>query len=92
MIGDASQCSTCIGAPSSKETADWLQELINRRYGQQRFKVRYLDLEEEGVPMALKAPLNQAIDERIFPLILINGQVISEGIPNPRVILAALDK
>lgn len=38
-------CASCVNAPSSKDTYEWLQAAISRKYPEQPFTIRYIDIE-----------------------------------------------
>lgn len=91
VIGNEAVCSTCIGVPSSKETASWLEAFLVSRYGVGKFQVRYLDIQEKAPELdQLQEELEQ--EDLIYPIIVLFGRVISEGIPSPKKILMELER
>ncbi|MBE3555333.1 MAG: DUF1462 family protein [Thermicanus sp.] len=81
VIGSENYCATCIGAPSSRETASWLQSALSRRYDPSQFFVRYIDMDsvsgEEGISF-----LKDIEGDPFYPVIVIGGRVVSEGPPS----------
>lgn len=45
IYGTAVICASCVNAPSSKDTYEWLQAAINRKYPHQAYDIRYIDIE-----------------------------------------------
>jgi len=86
-------CASCVNLPSSKETYEWLQAALSRKYPDQPFEVKYIDIysppeDEEKKKMAEKI-LN---DEYFYPLVSINGVVVGEGNPRLKSIYQEMEK
>ncbi len=45
IYGTAVICASCVNAPSSKDTYEWLQAAIDRKYPDQPYDIRYIDIE-----------------------------------------------
>ena len=73
-------CASCVNAPSSKDTYEWLEAAITRKYPNQAFTIRYIDIESslEDERDAQYAERIQE-DEFFYPLVLINDEVVGEG-------------
>jgi len=73
-------CASCVNAPSSKDTYEWLEAAINRKYPNQPFTIRYIDIES---PLTDEREKDYASriqeDEFFYPLVLINDEVVGEG-------------
>ena len=80
VFGADIMCASCVNAPSSKDTYEWLQAAISRKYPNQAFSIRYIDI--EGV---IDNERDQDYADRIqedeffYPLVLINDEVVGEG-------------
>ncbi|RHW36809.1 DUF1462 family protein [Lysinibacillus yapensis] len=85
-------CASCVNAPSSKDTYEWLEAAIGRKYPNNPFTIRYVDIEG-----ALENERDQEWAERIhndeyfYPLVLINNEVIGEGYIQIKPVFAALE-
>ncbi|NVS32373.1 DUF1462 family protein, partial [Listeria monocytogenes] len=44
VYGSTAICASCVGAPSSKETEEWLRAAIGRKFSGQPFVVEYVDI------------------------------------------------
>ena len=93
VFGTEVLCASCVNAPSSKDTYEWLQAAISRKYPQQPFTIRYIDIEQP-----LKSDHDKKWAERIlneeyfYPLVLINDEVIGEGYIQIQPIFSTLEK
>lgn len=85
-------CASCVNAPSSKDTYEWLQAAISRKFPNQPFTIRYIDIEQ-----TLDSERDKEWAERIendeffYPLVLINDEVIGEGYIQIQPIFATLE-
>ncbi|WP_445002813.1 DUF1462 family protein [Exiguobacterium alkaliphilum] len=88
VYGTEVQCASCVGAPSSIETYEWLQSALGRKYPEHHFEFEYIDFEkvEDEFSEALKQ------DEWFYPLVLLNGEVVDEGVVQLRKVYAAIDQ
>ncbi|SRR5690606_35975457 len=86
-------CVSCVNAPSSKDTYEWLQAAISRKYPNQPFTIRYIDIEQpltnERDQQYAERILN---DEFFYPLVLINDEVVGEGYIQIQPVFKALEK
>lgn len=75
-------CASCVGAPGSKETYEWLQAVLNRRYDASNFTYEYVDMDEKQTNEKHRKMIIKMEEEDMFyPLILLNDKIIAEGIP-----------
>ncbi|NLY80042.1 MAG: YuzD family protein [Lysinibacillus sp.] len=86
-------CASCVNAPSSKDTYEWLEAAIRRKYPDQPFTIRYIDIEQ---PLTDKRDQEYAErihnDEFFYPLVLINDEVVGEGYVQIQPVFKALEK
>jgi disulfide oxidoreductase YuzD len=87
-------CPSCVQLPSSKETYEWLEAAIKRKYPDQPFSITYIDIfnppedDEEKKTFAKKV-----IEEDLFyPVIVIEGAIVGEGNPKLKTIYAEMEK
>lgn len=81
VYGAEGLCSSCVQMPSAKDTAEWLQAALFRRYGE-RIIVRYVDIEGPLSSEDKEWAEQILAGEFFYPLVVSKGQVIGEG--NPR--------
>ncbi|WP_070328757.1 DUF1462 family protein [Exiguobacterium aurantiacum] len=88
VYGAEVQCASCVGAPSSVETYEWLQSALARKYPERKFEFEYIDFEQadDEIAEAIKQ------DEWFYPLVLLNGEVIDEGVVQLRKVYTAIDQ
>ena len=86
-------CASCVNAPSSKDTYEWLQAAIDRKFPENNITYTYIDIEG---PLNDKKQQNIAQqiaeDEFFYPLVMINDEVIGEGYIQLKPVLSALEK
>lgn len=93
VFGADIMCASCVNAPSSKDTYEWLQAAISRKYPNQPFTIRYIDIEGP-----LENDRDQdyadriAEDEFFYPLVLINDEVVGEGYVQIKPVYTALEE
>ncbi|KIY23306.1 MULTISPECIES: YuzD family protein [Mesobacillus] len=86
-------CSSCINLPSSKETSEWLEAAISRKYKDQPFKITYVDIHNPPSAGDKKEFAEKVIEENMFyPVVLIEGKIVGEGNPKLKNIYAELEK
>lgn len=93
VFGASVVCASCVNAPSSLDTYEWLQAAISRKFPNQPFDIRYIDIE---APIENKRDQQWAErihnDEFFYPLVLINDEVIGEGYVQIKPVFEALEK
>ncbi|MEK4627514.1 MAG: YuzD family protein [Solibacillus sp.] len=92
VFGADIMCASCVNAPSSKDTYEWLQAAIERKYPEQPFTIRYIDIEgvidnERDQDYANRIQE----DEFFYPLVLVNEEVVGEGYVQIKPVFAALE-
>lgn len=92
VYGREQICASCVGAPGSKETYEWLQAALNRRYDANDFSYDYIDMDEEPTSEKHRKMIEKMEEEDLFyPLVLLNDEIIAEGIPNAKKIFNAIE-
>lgn len=92
VYGAEQLCASCVNAPSSKETASWLEAALKRVYANDAFVVRYVDI------YSPKNPQEQEFSQRVieedlwYPVVVIDGNIVTEGSPDLKVIYKYLDQ
>lgn len=80
IYGASIICASCVNAPSSKDTYEWLQAAVTRKYPDQAFSIRYIDIEgviDNDRDAEYASRIQE--DEFFYPLVLINDEVVGEG-------------
>jgi disulfide oxidoreductase YuzD len=86
-------CPSCVNLPSSKETYEWLEAAISRKYPDQPFKLSYVDIYQPPDEEEKKQFAQRIIDEDLFyPVVVIEGVIVGEGNPRLKTIFAEMEK
>jgi disulfide oxidoreductase YuzD len=86
-------CASCVNAPSSKDTYEWLQAAIDRKYPNQPYDITYIDIESDVSDDKHKKIAQQIQDDEFFyPLVMINDEMIGEGYIQLKPVFTALEK
>lgn len=93
VYGAAVLCPSCVNMPSSKETYEWLEAAISRKYTDQPFKITYVDIYNPPAEQDKKEFAERVIEEDMFyPVVLLEGKIVGEGNPKLKTIYAELEK
>lgn len=90
VFGAEQICASCVNLPSAKDTAEWLQAALIRKYGSD-ITVRYVDIDQPLTAMEADFAARIHAEEFWYPLVVLNGQVIGEGNPKLKDIQQAIE-
>ena len=86
-------CASCVNAPSSIDTYEWLQAAIARKYDGQPFSITYIDIEKPQTEEHHKEWVQRILDDEFFyPLVLVEGEVVGEGYVQLKPVYKELEK
>lgn len=87
-------CASCVNAPSSKDTYEWLQAAIDRKYPNQPYDIHYIDIDAENIADAKQSALAEQVrnDEFFYPLVMIEDEMIGEGYIQLKPVFAKLEE
>lgn len=92
VYGAEQRCASCVNAPGSKETYEWLEAAISRKYDSSYLQFQYIDIftppEQEEHQYFTQKILD---DEYFYPLVVVNGEVVGEGNPRLKTVYRALE-
>ena len=73
-------CASCVNAPTSKDTYEWLQAAIDRKYPNHPYTITYIDIQQPIDNERQQVIANRVLEEEFFyPLVMIDEEVIGEG-------------
>lgn len=75
-------CASCVNAPSSKETYEWLQSILQRSFPDLDFNYVYKDIQaKDDIITDYDDYIVQQIDEDelFYPTLVINDEVVADG-------------
>lgn len=86
-------CASCVGAPGSKDTYEWLQAAIGRKYIVDNVAYEYIDINNPPTEKKHEQFVKQIMEEDLFyPIVLVNDKMVAEGIPKLKTIYQELDQ
>ena len=92
VYGAEQICASCVGMPSSKETYEWLEAALSRKFPNQPIKFRYIDIESpQEEPFVREMAEKVRNDEYFYPLVVLDEKVLGEGNPRLKTIYEALE-
>lgn len=80
VYGAKRDCSICVPAPSSEETASWLEAALQRKYRDQ-VRVQYIDYTHPLTEQDRRWAREIVEQERWVPLVVMDDEIIAEGEP-----------
>lgn len=93
VYGAEQICPSCVNMPSSRETYDWLQAAVARKYPNQPFKISYVDITIPHDDEEKRIFAERVVEEDMFyPVVLIEGKIVGEGNPRLKTIYAEMEK
>ncbi len=92
IYGAEQICASCVGAPGSKDTYEWLQAAVARKYDTNTVEYEYVDINEPPEIEKHKQFAQRVLTEDLFfPIVFVNDEMVAEGIPRLKTIYHALD-
>lgn len=92
VYGAEVKCASCVNAPGSRETYEWLQAAIARKYGETGISYEYFDINSVNQEGADGMIIQQILDDELFyPLVLVENEIVGEGNPRLKNIYKALE-
>lgn len=93
VYGAEQLCPSCINLPSSKETFEWLEAAVSRKFADQPFKISYVDIFNPPNDEDKKAFAHKVVEEDMFyPVVLLENEIVGEGNPRLKTIFAEMEK
>lgn len=80
VFGAENVCASCVNLPSSKDTYEWLEAALTRKFPNQPFSITYIDMFNPPDLDKQKNFAKRMIDEDLFyPLVIIEDEIVGEG-------------
>lgn len=93
VYGSEQICASCVGAPGSKDTYEWLQAAIGRKYMADTISYKYIDIDHPPEIEKHQQFVERILDDELFyPIVFVNDEMVAEGIPRLKIIYKELDK
>lgn len=86
-------CASCVNLPSAKETYEWLDAALTRKYPEQPFEIAYIDIYEPPNEQEKQEIAEKIInDEYFYPLVVVEGTIVGEGNPRLKRVYEEMEK
>lgn len=93
VYGAEQICASCVGAPGSKDTYEWLQAAIGRKYVDDEIRYNFININQPQTEEKHVEFVERIFEEDLFyPIVFVNDELVAEGIPRLKTIYQALDK
>ncbi|AMM94964.1 disulfide oxidoreductase [Peribacillus simplex] len=93
VYGAEQICASCVNLPSSKDTCEWLEAALTRKFPEQKFKITYIDIYNPPEKVKQKSFAMKMIEEDLFyPLVLIEDEIIEEGNVRLKKVVETMEK
>jgi disulfide oxidoreductase YuzD len=92
VYGAEQICASCVGAPGSKDTYEWLQAAIGRKYNDEAITFEYVDIDQPQKGEKQKFVAQIFAEDLFYPIVLVNDEMVAEGVPRLKKVYQALDK
>lgn len=91
VYGAEVKCASCVNLPSAKETFEWLEAAISRKYDKSNFKFIYVDLHSPSNDHEKKMAEQIIEEEMFYPIVVVDDEIVAEGNPRLTVIYKKID-
>lgn len=93
VYGAEQLCPSCVHLPSARETYEWLEAAVTRKFPNQPFQINYVDINQPPDESEKQFFAKRVIDEdMIYPVVVIKDIVVGEGNPRLKTIFAEMEK
>ncbi|AOH56949.1 disulfide oxidoreductase [Peribacillus muralis] len=93
VYGAEQICASCVNLPSSKDTCEWLEAALTRKFPEQSFRISYIDMYNPPEKLKQKSFAARMIEEDLFyPLVLIEDEIIAEGNVSLKKVVEAMER
>lgn len=87
IYGAEQICASCVGAPGSRDTYEWLQAAIGRKYVDDSIAYEYIDMNQPPDVEKHQQFVERIYEEDLFyPIVFVNDEMVAEGIPRLKTI------
>ena len=92
VYGSEVKCASCVNLPSSKETFEWLEAAINRKYSNNQFEFIYVDLQSPSNEIEKQMSEHIVEEDLFYPVVVVNDEIVAEGNPRLTTIYKKVDE
>lgn len=91
VFGAQQLCPSCVNLPSSKETYEWLEAAISRKYGNEGISFKYVDIFSPQEEKFRKFSQRVIDEDMFYPVVLVDDEIVGEGNPRLKTVYKALE-
>ena len=93
IYGAEQVCASCVGAPGSKDTYEWLQAALGRKYSSDLISYEYIDIDHPPQDQKHQDFIEHMIEDDLFyPIVFVNDEMVAEGVPRLKAVYQEIDK
>ncbi|MFB6467538.1 YuzD family protein [Cytobacillus sp. Hz8] len=93
IFGAEQVCASCVNLPSAKDTYEWIEAALKRKFKEQPFLISYVDIYQPPMNKEKQEFATRIIEENLFyPVVVIGNKIVGEGNPKLKVIYAEMEK
>ncbi|MDR4436374.1 YuzD family protein [Bacillus tequilensis] len=93
VYGAETVCASCVNMPTAKDTYEWLEAALKRKYPNQPFAMQYIDIyEPPDNEHAQELAEKIRNDEYFYPLVLVENKIVGEGNPKLKDVYEEMEK
>jgi disulfide oxidoreductase YuzD len=93
VYGAEQLCASCVHLPSARETYEWIEAAVSRKFPDQPFTITYIDINHPPDDTFKKEFARKVIEEDMFyPVVLVDGELVGEGNPKLKTIFAEMER
>lgn len=81
VYGAEVKCASCVNLPSARDTFEWLEAAINRKYPKNNFNYKYVDLYSPSAEKEKEMVEHIVAEDLFYPVVLVNNEIVAEGNP-----------
>ncbi|MBD8070462.1 YuzD family protein [Bacillus sp. PS06] len=87
-------CPSCVNLPSSKETYEWLEAAVSRKFPNQPFLISYVDIYNPPADDEQKKQFAERVieEDMFYPVVVIEDEIVGEGNPKLKTIYSEMEK
>lgn len=92
VYGAEQICASCVNLPSSKETYEWLEAALSRKFPDQPFSITYIDIFSPQTEQTQVFSKRVVEEDLFYPVVVIEDEIVGEGNPQLKRIIKEMEK
>ena len=93
VYGAEQICASCVNLPSSRDTYEWLEAALKRKFPGQPFSFTYIDMyNPPKIAKYAEFAARMIEEDAFYPLVAIGDEVIAEGNVSLKKVALAMER